>query len=160
MVTPHPTRPDGLWLDDLHEGMSFASDTYEMTAESIIAFATEFDPQPFHVDAESAEGTFFDGLVASGWHTAAVTMRLLINGLPIATGIVGGGGELSWPSAATAGDVLRVEGAVTRITRSRSRPEQAWVVVEHRTVNQRDEVRQTNSSRLLVWQRPRAGGNA
>lgn len=156
MATPEPTRPDGLWLDDLYEGMTFTGDTYELTAESIIAFATEFDPQPFHVDPESAKGTFFDGLVASGWHTAAVTMRLLTNALPIATGIVGGGGELSWPSAATAGDILRLEGTVTTITRSRSRPGQAWVVVEHRTLNQRDEVRQSNSGRLLAWLRPSA----
>ena len=66
------------------------------------------------------------------------------------------GGELSWPSAATAGDILRLEGTVTTITRSRSRPGQAWVVVEHRTLNQRDEVRQINYGRLLAWQRPSA----
>ncbi|WP_280217320.1 MaoC/PaaZ C-terminal domain-containing protein [Nocardia neocaledoniensis] len=154
MTTPAPTRPDGLWLDDLNEGMTFVSDACELTTEAIIAFATEFDPQPFHTGPEAAEGTFFGGLVASGWHTAAITMRLLVNALPMATGIVGGGGELNWPSAAKAGDILRVEGVVTQITRSRSHPEQAWVVVEHRTLNQHDQVRQTNIGRLLAWQRP------
>lgn len=155
MTTPNPTR-DGLWLDDLVEGATFTTDTHELTAEEIVAFARDFDPQPFHTDADAAAGTFFDGLVASGWHTAAITMRLVVtSGPPIATGIVGGGADVAWPSTARAGDVLRVEIVVREIRRSRSRPDQAWVVVEQRTLNQHDAVRQTTTARLLAWQRPR-----
>ncbi|WP_226358400.1 molybdopterin-dependent oxidoreductase [Pseudonocardia sp. ICBG601] len=155
MTTPNPTR-DGLWLDDLVEGATFTTGTHELTAEEIVAFARDFDPQPFHTDADAAAGTFFDGLVASGWHTAAVTMRLVVtSGPPIATGIVGGGADVAWPSAARAGDVLRVEIVLREIRRSRSRPDQAWVVVEQRTLNQHDAVRQTTTARLLAWQRPR-----
>lgn len=154
MTAPKPTR-DGVWLDDLVEGAAYTTDTYELTTEAIIAFARDFDPQPFHTDAEAARGTFFDSLVASGWHTAAITMRLVVtSGPPIATGIVGGGGDIAWPTATRAGDVLRVELAIKEIRRSRSRPEQAWVVVEQQTLNQHDEVRQTTTARLLAWQRP------
>lgn len=101
MTTPNPTR-DGLWLDDLVEGATFTTDTHELTAEEIVAFARDFDPQPFHTDADVAAGTFFDGLVASGWHTAAITMRLVVtSGPPIATGIVGG--APTWPGPARPG---------------------------------------------------------
>lgn len=155
MTAPKPTRPDGLWLDDLTVGATFTTDSCELTAEAIIAFAREFDPQPFHTDPEAARGTFFDGLVASGWHTRAITMRLLTTtGLPIATGIIGGGGEIAWPSAAKAGDLLHVEITIGEISRSRSRPERAWIAAQHRTVNQHGEVRQRTTARLLAWQRP------
>ncbi|MFP5071188.1 MaoC family dehydratase [Pseudonocardia nantongensis] len=154
MTAPKPTR-DGVWLDDLVEGATYTTDTHELTAEAIVAFARDFDPQPFHTDAEAARGTFFDGLVASGWHTAAITMRLVVtSGPPIATGIVGGGGDIAWPTATRAGDMLRVELTIKEIRRSRSRPEQAWVVVEHLTLNQHGDVRQSTTTRLLAWQRP------
>lgn len=154
MTTPTPTR-DGVWLDDLVEGTTYTTDKYELTEDAITAFAREFDPQPFHTDLEAARGTFFGGLAASGWHTAAITMRLVVtSGPPIATGIVGGGADVTWPSAARAGDVLRVEITIREIRRSRSRPEQAWVVVDQRTVNQHHEVRQTTTARVLAWQRP------
>lgn len=154
MTTPKPTR-DGVWLDDLVEGAVHTTDSHELTTESIVTFARDFDPQPFHIDADMARGTFFDGLVASGWHTAAITMRLVVtSGPPVATGIVGGGADITWPSAARAGDILRVEVTVKEVRRSRSRPEQAWVVVDQRTVNQHDEVRQTTTARLLAWQQP------
>lgn len=152
--TPTPTRENGLWADDLVLGQTFFSGDAEMTSAAILAFATEFDPQPFHTDAAAAPGTFFDRLVASGWHTAAVTMRLLVDALPIATGIVGAGGEIAWPTATLPGDRLHVEGVIEEITWSRSRPNRATFVASHRTLNQDGEVRQRTMARLLAWARP------
>src|SRR4026207_2166162 len=90
-----PTKT--LYLDDLHVGQRFTSDTHLIDEEQIKAFAKQFDPQPFHLDAEAAKGTLFEGLVASGWHTAAITMRLLVESLPIAGGGIGAGGENTRP---------------------------------------------------------------
>ena len=154
---PRPTRPDGLWADDLHPGQQFTSTELPLTAEAITAFAAEFDPQPFHLDADAAPGTFFDRLVASGWHTAAITMRLLVEAFPLATGVVGAGGDIAWPSAALPGDVLHVEVTVEDVVWSISRPNRAWVRISHRTVNQQGEVRQRSNGRLVAWARPDPG---
>src|ERR1022692_363691 len=95
-----PGRDGALYLDDLHVGQHFTSASHAIDAAQIKAFARQFDPQPFHLDEEAAKGTMFGGLVASGWHTAAITMRLLVeSGLPIAGGLIGIGGEMSWPRA-------------------------------------------------------------
>ena len=97
-----PTKT--LYLDDLHVGQRFTSDTHLIDEEQIKAFAKQFDPQPFHLDAEAAKATLFEGLVASGWHTAAITMRLLVeSGMPIAGGVIGAGGEISLAKADAAG---------------------------------------------------------
>ena len=86
------------YLDDLQVGQRFVSGTHLIDEKQIVAFASQFDPQPFHLDAEAAKHTLFAGLVASGWHTAAITMRLMVDGgLPIAGGLVGAGGECAWP---------------------------------------------------------------
>jgi hypothetical protein len=96
---------DLLYLDDLQVGQRFTSKTRAVDEAQIKAFARQFDPQPFHLDDDAAKGSLFSGLVASGWHTAAITMRLLVEtGLPLAGGIVGAGGELSWPRST---DLLR-----------------------------------------------------
>jgi len=101
------TATEGLYLDDLHVGQRFTSHTHVVSEEQINAFAREFDPQPFHLDAEAAKRTLFAGLAASGWHTAAITMRLLVEaGLPLAGGIIGAGGELNWPKPTRPGDIL------------------------------------------------------
>lgn len=155
MTAPAPTRPDGLWLDDLTVGQTFTSGTVDLSADAIVDFARQFDPQPFHLDADAGKGTFFDGLVASGWHTAALTMRLFTEAMPIATGIVGAGGEVTWPSAAVAGDVLHLEGTIDDIAYSKSRPDRGVVVMSHQTLNQHGEARQRTSARLLAWTRPR-----
>src|SRR4051794_28343510 len=98
-----------LYFEDLRVGQRFVSDTHRIDEEQIRAFAQQFDPQPFHLDAEAAKASLFKGLVASGWHTAAITMRLLVeSGLPIAGGIIGAGGEINWPNATRPGDVLQV----------------------------------------------------
>src|SRR5439155_25976483 len=107
---------DRLYLDDLQIGQRFTSRTHVVDEEQIKAFAGQFDPQPFHLDNEAAKDTLFSGLVASGWHTAAITMRLLVeSGLPLAGGIVGAGGELEWPNPTRPGDSLQVESEVLGI---------------------------------------------
>src|SRR5882724_6337812 len=98
------------YLDDLQVGQRFTSGRLEIDADQIMAFAQQFDPQPFHLDDEAARGTMFGGLAASGWHTAALTMRLQVcGGLPLAGGIVGRRGEIEWPRPTRPGDVLYVE---------------------------------------------------
>jgi acyl dehydratase len=139
------------YLDDLHVGQRFKSATHVLDAAQIKAFAAEFDPQPFHIDEKGGENSLFKGLAASGWHTAAITMRLNVDGgLPIAGGIIGGGGELTWPAPTRAGDILHVENEVLEITPSRSRPDRGWVTVLVRTSNQRGEVVQTLKANLVV----------
>jgi acyl dehydratase len=132
---------DPLYLDDLQVEQRFTSKTHIVDAAQIKAFARQFDPQPFHLDDHAAKDSLFSGLVASGWHTAAITMRLLVErGLPLAGGVVGAGGELSWPRPTRPGDVLQVESEVLEIIPSRSRPDRGVARIRSLTRNQRDEV--------------------
>ena len=113
-----------LWLEDLHVGHRFRTDVYDLTADDIIEFATKWDPQPFHLSDETAQDTFFHGLAGSGWHTAAITMRLLVtSGIALAHGIIGAGGEVAWPTATRPGDRLHVEGEVVDVRTSKSSPQ-------------------------------------
>jgi acyl dehydratase len=140
-----------LFLDDLHVGQRFGSGRHLIDAEQIKAFAQQFDPQPFHLDAEAAKGSLFGGLVASGWHTAAVTMRLLVeSGLPLAGGIIGAGAEISWPNPTRPGDVLQVESEILELRPSRSRPDRGIATIRSETRNQRGEVVQVLIAKLLV----------
>lgn len=143
-----------LYLDDLSIGDVFTSQTQAVDTEQIIEFASQFDPQPFHLNEEAAKDTFFRGLAASGWHTVAITMRLLVESLPLARGIIGAGAELSWSQPTRPGDLLRVTSTVMSITPSRSKPNQAIVVVESITANQRNEALQKLTSKLVVFKRP------
>jgi acyl dehydratase len=153
-----PDRDRALYLEDFHVGQRVTTATYRMDAEQIKAFAREFDPQPFHLDEEAAKGTFFGGLVASGWHTAAVSMRLQVeSGLPIAGGMIGIGGEMSWPRPTRPGDILRVVSEILEVTPSRSHPDRGTIRVRSETRNQRDEVVQVLDARLLVPRRAASG---
>ena len=144
-----------LYLEDLNVGDRFQSEGHELDAEQIKAFAVLFDPQPFHTDEEAAKSTFFGGLAASGWHTASITMRLLVqSGIPLANGIIGSGGQISWPQPTRPGDVLRVESEVMEITPSRSRPDRGMVQMRCETRNQRGEVLQHFLPKLVVMRRP------
>lgn len=144
------------YLDDLQAGEHFTSAGHLLDEAQIKAFALQFDPQPFHLDHEAAKGTLFGGLAASGWHTAAITMRLLVGGgLPLAGGIIGAGGEISWPKPTRPGDVLRVESEVVSVTPSRSRPDRGMVVVRSETRNQHGDVLQHSVYKLVVPRRPR-----
>ena len=143
-----------LFLDDLRVGQRFTSGTHALDEGQVIAFASQFDPQPMHLDGAAAKGMFFGGLVASGWHTAAITMRLMVQGgVPMAGGLVGLGGEISWPRPTLPDDVLRVESEVLEIRPSRSRPDRGIVKVRIETLNQRDEVVQVLEARLFVPRR-------
>jgi acyl dehydratase len=147
------TDSDVLYLDDLHVGQRFVSGTHLIDADQIKAFAREFDPQPFHLDEVAAKTTFFGGLAASGWHVAAVTMKLLVTGgAPIAGGIVGAGGEFGWPNATRPG-VLQVTSEVIEITPSRSRPNRGMATLRSETRNQKGEVVQVLTAKLVVPRR-------
>lgn len=146
-----------LYLEDLHVGQRFTSATYLMTEERIKSFAEEFDPQPFHLDEAAAQKTVFRGLAASGWHTAAVAMKLLVtSGLPLGNGIIGLGGDLSWPKPTRPGDTLHVESEVLEIAPSNSKPNQAVVRVRSTTLNQKGEAVHEFTSKVLVFKRPDA----
>ena len=144
------------YLDDLHVGQRFTSGTYLMEAAGIKEFAAEFDPQPFHLDEAAAGASVFKGLAASGWHTAAVAMRLLVEGgLPFANGIIGFGGEIAWPKPTRPGDSLQVESEITEITPSRSKRQQGIVTVCSTMFNQDREAVYLLTAKLLVLRRPR-----
>ncbi len=150
------TRADSnvLYLDDLHVGQRFVSGTHAIDADQIKAFAREFDPQPFHLDEVAAKDTFFGGLAASGWHVAAVTMKLLVTGgAPIAGGVIGAGGEVAWPNPTRPGDVLQVTSEVTEITPSRSRPNRGMATLKSETRNQKGDVVQVLTAKLVVPRR-------
>jgi acyl dehydratase len=145
---------DTLYLDDLAVGQRFVSGTHTMDAAEIKEFAARYDPQPFHMDDAAARGTLFGGLVASGWHTAATMMRLIVDGgLPIAGGIIGTGGELLWTAPVRPGDTLRVECEVLEITPSRSKPDRGTVRVRCITLNQHGEMVQSFTPKLVVPRR-------
>jgi acyl dehydratase len=147
---------DTLYLEDLTVGQTFVSSSLTITANEIIAFAGKYDPQPFHLDDEAAKRTLFGGLAASGWHTAALTMRLLVQGggTPLAGGIIGGGGEIAWPRPTRPGDTLHVEAEVVEIIPSRSKPDRGMVLMRNRTLNQNGEEVQVFTAKLVVPRRP------
>lgn len=142
-----------LHLEDLTVGMEFRSSEYALDAAQIRAFASQFDPQPFHLDDAAAQGSFFQGLAASGWHTMSVTMRLLVESLPLAGGVIGAGAELSWPGPTRPDDVLHVRSEVVDVKPSRSKPDRGIALVRSRTLNQHGELRQEVTSKLLVFRR-------
>ena len=147
--------PELLYLDDMSVGQRFRSGTYLMDTENIKAFATQFDPQPFHLDEAAADASVFKGLAASGWHTAAVAMRLLITGgLPFASGAVGLGGEIEWPRPTRPGDILHVESEIVEILPSRSKPNQGIVKVRNVTLNQNGETVQIFTAKIRAFKRP------
>ena len=144
-----------IYLDDMHVGQRFISGTHEIDTAQIKAFAAQFDPQPFHLDEEAAKASLFGGLAASGWHTAAITMRLNVDGgLPIAGGVIGAGAEVTWPAPTRPGDVLQVESEILEIRPSQSRPDRGMVTVRSETRNQRGEIVQVQIAKLVMPRRP------
>jgi acyl dehydratase len=148
------TRP--LYFEDLAVGHRFETGKVAVEAGAIKAFAAEFDPQPFHQDEDAARSSLFGGLVASGWHTAALSMRLLVGGeLQIVGGLIGlGVDELRWPRAVHPGDVLRVVSEVVDLRPSKSRPERGIVRVRNTTLNQDDQPVMIQVVNMLVPRRP------
>ena len=144
------------YFEDLEVGQKFASPTLSVDAAAIKAFAAEFDPQPVHLDDAAARDSLFEGLAASGWHTAALTMRLCVaSDFRPAGGILGIGGELNWLKPVRPGDTLRVECEVLELRPSRSRPGQRVVKIRVTTLNQHNETVQTFTPTLFVDRRPK-----
>jgi len=143
------------FLEDFSAGMTFRSGSATIAADEIKRFAAEFDPQPFHLDDAAARETMFGGLAASGWHTAAITMKLIVTSeFKPAAGIIGAGfDELRWPRPVRPGDELHVEGEVLETRPSRSNPRQGLLKVRLSTINQRGEAVQVSVGNLIVPRR-------
>ncbi len=146
-----------IFLEDLQPGQRFTAGPVEVTTADIKRFAAEFDPQPFHLDEAAAEAhPIFQGLAASGWHTAAITMRLVVQAMgEFGWGVIGAGGDLQWPRPVRPGDRLRLVVEVLEVAPSRSRPDRGTAMLRLATLNDRDEEVQTFAPRVLV---PRRGG--
>jgi acyl dehydratase len=144
------------YLEDFEAGQTFRSGSVRIDVDRIKSFAAEFDPQPFHLDEQAGSASIFGGLAASGWHTAAITMRLLVESdLAPAGGIVGGGfDELRWPRSVRPGDELRVESEVLEVRASKSRPAQGVIKVRTTTLNQDNQPVQVFVGNLIVPRRP------
>jgi acyl dehydratase len=148
------------YLEDFEPGQKFGSGELSVEATRIKSFAAEFDPQPFHLDEDSARKTFFKGLAASGWHTAAMTMRLLVDSdLKPAGGIIGVGfDEMRWPRPVRPGDELHVESEVLEVRPSKSRPDQGVIKVRTTTLNQNGEPVQVFVGNLIVLRHSASSG--
>jgi acyl dehydratase len=142
------------YFEDVKAGDRFKSATYEVSEEQIVSFAREFDPQPFHLDRAVAKRTIFGELFASGWHTAAISMRLFVRALNFAEGAIGlGVDEMRWPSAVKPNDVLQVETEILDLRESRSKPSHGIIRIRNVTTNQRGDVVQTMMASALVLRR-------
>ena len=140
-----------LYLEDLKVGQRFTSRSHLVDEAQITAFARAYDPQPFHLDNESAKPTLFRGLAASGWHTAAITMRLLVESVPLADGLVGAELELAWPKPTRPGMTLQVFSEIVDIRPSRSKPNMAIVTMRNETRNQDGDVLQVFTVKMPVF---------
>jgi acyl dehydratase len=145
---------DRLYLEDLHVGQRFESRPHTLDADQIKAFARRFDPQPFHLDEAAAEKSMFKGLAASGWHTAALTMRMLVESVPLADGLVGAELQLAWPRPTRPGMTLRVFSELVDIVPSRSKPDMAIVTMRNETRDEEGNVLQVFSVKMPVFKRP------
>jgi len=142
------------YFDDLKVGDRFESESLNVTEKQLIEFAHKFDPQMFHLSRKAAERTIFKGLVASGWHTAAMTMRLFVRTLNFAEAVIGlGVDELRWPNEVRPGDVLTVETEIIHLRPSRSRPGYGIIRLRNLTTNQRGEIVQTMLASAMVRRR-------
>lgn len=140
-------------LDDFAVGQKFTTGEHYITAEEIKSFARLYDPQPFHLDEQAARHTFFGELVASGWHTAAITMQLLVSSIPIDGGHIGAGGEITWPKSVKPGDTLQAEAEIMEVRPSKSRSDRGIVTVRTITRNQNGDAVQILTSKIVVPKR-------
>ena len=147
--------PEALYLEDLYVGQRFTSAPYPLDAEQIKRFAAEYDPQPFHLDEEAAKDSIFGGLAASGWHTAAMTMRMLVDSVPLADGLIGAELQLAWPRPTRPGMILQLFAEVVDIRPSRSKPDMAIVTMRNETRDQDGEVLQLFTVKMPVFKRVR-----
>lgn len=148
--------PERLYLEDLHVGQRFESRPHLIDEMQIKAFAAEFDPQPFHLSDSGAAGTLFGTLAASGWHTAAITMRLLVESVPLADGLVGVELQLAWPKSTRPGMELQVFSEIVDIVPSRSKPNMGIVTMRNETRDEQGEALQIFTVKMVVFKRPEA----
>ncbi len=142
-----------LHLEDLFIGQRFQSESHALDKQQIIDFAAHFDPQVFHLDEEAAKNTFFNGLAASGWHTAAITMRLMVASIPLGKGLIGANVEMAWSKPTRPTDVLRVESEILAIRPSQSKPDQGIVTLSIVTKNQHNDVLQTLKANVVAFRK-------
>ena len=152
MLKPLPER---LYLEDLFVGQRFTSAPHKLDAGEIKRFAAEYDPQPFHLDEEAAKASLFGGLAASGWHTAAMTMRMLVDSVPLADGLIGAELQLAWPKPTRPGMTLQLFSEVVDIRPSRSKPDMAIVTMRNETRDQGGDVLQVFTVKMPVFKRVR-----
>jgi acyl dehydratase len=146
---------EAIYLDDLAVGRKFVTGSTTLTLEGCKAFASEFDPQPFHLDEAAARDSVFGRIAASGWYTAALSMRLLVQSeMTIAGGLIGLGGDMTWPRPTYPGDTLHVESEVLAIRVSQSKPDRGVVTMRNQTMNQHGEPVQVVVVKMMVPRRP------
>jgi acyl dehydratase len=147
-------KDEAFYLEDFQPGQRFTSAAVTIDVEQIKAFARQFDPQPFHLDEAAASRSMLKGLSASGWHTAALTMKLITTLSPFsAGGIIGAGAQIDWLAPVRPGDSLHIVCEVTEIRPSRSRPDRGMVLMSVETKNQRGEVVQLLKPKVVVFRR-------
>jgi acyl dehydratase len=143
-----------LYLEDIYVGQRFASASHLVDAQQIKRFARDYDPQAFHLSEEAAASSIFGSIAASGWHTMAISMRLLVESIPLADGVIGAGAEVSWPKPTRPGMALQVFSEFIDIKPSRSKPDRAIVTMRCETRDQDSEVVQITIAKLVVFKRP------
>ncbi|MFW2001778.1 MaoC family dehydratase [Acinetobacter ursingii] len=143
-----------LYLEDLNVGDRFISREYEMTLEEIKQFAGQYDPQPFHLnEAEAEKSPIFQGLAASGWHTAAVTMRLWTECFPIQGGLIGSESSLRWPRPTRPDDKIHVEVEITAIVPSKTKNDRGIVSYITQALNQNGDVLLISTTKIVVFRK-------
>ncbi|MCB1669875.1 MAG: MaoC family dehydratase [Gammaproteobacteria bacterium] len=145
------------YFEDFEVGATDEYGQYAVTREEVIEFASRFDPQPFHLSEEAGQATHFGGLCASGWHTGAMAMRMIVDHMPAGgTGALGSPGleELRWRKPVYPGDMLKMRSTVVDRRESRSRPELGLVVMENQVLNQHDEVVMSFRPTVMYRRRP------
>ncbi len=147
------TKNHALNLEDIYLGQKFFSDAYPIPKAEMVDFARKYDPQIFHTDENKAKDTFFQGIAASGWYTASISMKLLVNSLPIIGGLIGAGCEVNWPRPTRENDILRLETEVIAIRPSKSKPDRGIVSIQCLTYNQNDEIVQRLISKIVVFKK-------
>ena len=147
------------YFEDFQAGQSLELGSYTITREEILAFARQFDPQPFHTDEERAKDSLFGGLVASGWHTVSIFMRLLVDGLLRDAASMGSPGvdELRWLQPVRPGDTLRARFTVRETNPSARHANRGTIISLCEVFNQRDEVVMRLSGRHIMGRRPAEG---
>jgi acyl dehydratase len=150
--------PKDLYFEDFYIGQKFNSvASYGVTAAEIKEFGQKYDPQPFHLDEAAGEGSFFHGLAASGWLTAAIVMRLRVQSIRVAGGMIGAGAEeMRWTEAVRPGDSIRTEIEVIGTRYARSRVDYGVVTTRTLAYNQNDQVVMRSTINFLAPLRPPA----